>query len=171
MQTDKFKVLLYLKKRGLDKSGQAPIMGRITYNRTMTQFSSKLSCNPKLWNTRESRLNGTSREAVATNAKLEQLLLSVQRAYQTLCDRGVEFSAKDIKEQFQGSMQGRTTFLQRYDQMVEDEKKLVGVEISKRWQSVYYIREFGIRKLLKKLVISLLFCKFIVENQQLIKQI
>ena len=33
------------------------------------------------------------------------------------------------------------------------------------------IREFGIRKLLKKLIISLLFCKFIVENQQLIKQI
>ena len=33
------------------------------------------------------------------------------------------------------------------------------------------IREFGIRKLLKKLVILLLFCKFIVENQQLIKQI
>lgn len=139
MQKDKMKVLLYLKKSGLDKLGQAPIMGRITYNRTMAQFSSKLSCNPKLWNTRESRLNGKSREAVATNAKLEQLLLSVQRAYQTLCDRGVEFSAKEIKEQFQGSMQGRTTFLQRYDQMVEDEKKLVGVEISKRWHSVCYM--------------------------------
>ena len=139
MQKDKMKVLLYLKKSGLDKSGQAPIMGRITYNRTMAQFSSKLSCNPKLWNTRESRLNGKRREAVATNAKLEQLLLSVQRAYQTLSDRGVEFSAKEIKEQFQGSMQGRTTFLQRYDQMVEDEKKLVGVEISKRWHSVYYM--------------------------------
>ena len=139
MQKGKMKVLLYLKKNGLDKSGQAPIMGRITYNRTVAQFSSKLSCNPKLWNTRESRLNGKSREAVATNAKLDQLLLSVQRAYQTLCDRGVEFSAKEIKELFQGSMQGRTTFLQRYDQMVEEEKKLVGVEISKRWHSVYYM--------------------------------
>ena len=39
-------------------------------------------------------------------------------------------------------------------------------------RSIYQIiREFGIRKLLKKLVILLLFCKFIVENQQLIKQI
>ena len=36
---------------------------------------------------------------------------------------------------------------------------------------IKWIREFGIRKLLKKLVILLLFCKFIVENQQLIKQI
>ena len=139
MQKGKMKVLLYLKKSGLDKSGHAPIMGRITYNRTMAQFSSKLSCNPKLWNVRESRLNGKSREAVAANAKLEQLLLSVQRAYQTLCERGIEFAAKDIKEQFQGSMQNRTMFLQRYDQMVEDEKQLVGVEITERWHSMYYM--------------------------------
>lgn len=43
-------------KSGLDKSGQAPIMGRITYERTIAQFSCKLSCDPKLWNARESRL-------------------------------------------------------------------------------------------------------------------
>ena len=30
MKVEKFKVLLYLKKSGLDKSGKAPIMGRIT---------------------------------------------------------------------------------------------------------------------------------------------
>ena len=36
-------------------------------------------------------------------------------------------------------MQNRTTFLQRYDQMVEDEKQLVGVEITARWHSVYYM--------------------------------
>lgn len=69
MQKDKMQVLLHLKKSGLDKSGQAPIMGRITHNRTMAQFSSKQSCNPKLWNTRESRLNGKSREVVANNAQ------------------------------------------------------------------------------------------------------
>src|SRR3712207_7070552 len=73
MQRDKMKVLLYLKKSSLDKSGQAPIMGRITYHRTMAQFSCKLSCNPKLWNARESRLNGKSREAVVTNGKIERL--------------------------------------------------------------------------------------------------
>ena len=76
MKKDKMKVLLYLKKSGLDKSGQAPIMGRITYGRTIAQFSCKLSCDPKLWNARESRLNGKSREAVATNGKLERLLFS-----------------------------------------------------------------------------------------------
>ena len=93
MQRDKFKVLLYLKKSGLDKSGQAPIMGRITYGRTMAQFSCKLSCDPDLWNARESRLNGKSRETVVTNGKLERLLLSVHSAYRRLCERGAVFTA------------------------------------------------------------------------------
>ena len=66
MKVEKFKVLLYLKKSGPDKTGKAPIMGRITLNRTMAQFSCKLSCTPELWNARESRLNGKSREAVET---------------------------------------------------------------------------------------------------------
>lgn len=137
MQTERMKVLLYLKKSGLDRSGQAPIMGRISYRRTMAQFSSKLSCRPDLWNTRESRLNGKSREAVATNAKLEQVLLIVQKAHQELCESGGVFTASDIKERFQGSMQGRMTFLHRYDQMVEDEKQLIGLEISQGWHSKY----------------------------------
>ena len=77
MKVEKFKVLLYLKKSEPDKTGKAPIMGRITLNRTMAQFSCKLSCTPGLWNARESRLNGKSREAVETNEKIERLLLAV----------------------------------------------------------------------------------------------
>ena len=81
MKIEKFKVLLYLKKSGMDKNGKAPIMGRITVNRTMAQFSCKLSCTPSLWNPRASRLEGKSKEAVETNKDIEQLLLSIQKAF------------------------------------------------------------------------------------------
>ena len=138
MKTDKFKVLLYLKKSGLDKSGQAPIMGRITYGRTIAQFSCKLSCDPKLWNARESRLNGKSREAVAKNGKLERLLLSVQSAYRALCERGAVFTATDIKEQFQGSMQSQTTFLACYDLMLEELEIRVGIDLKPISMRIYY---------------------------------
>ena len=37
MKVSKFKVLLYLKKSGLDKQGKAPIMVRITLNNLITQ--------------------------------------------------------------------------------------------------------------------------------------
>ena len=43
MKIEKFKVLLYLKKTEPDKSGKAPIMGRITVNRTMAQFGTTVS--------------------------------------------------------------------------------------------------------------------------------
>ena len=101
MKVEKFKVLLYLKRSGLDKSGKAPIMGRITVNRTMAQFSSKLSCTPELWNPRESRLNGKSKEAVEINAKIDKLLLAINSAFDSLLGRKIDFDAKAVKEAFQ----------------------------------------------------------------------
>lgn len=95
MKVEKFKVLLYLKKSGLDKSGKAPIMGRITVNRTMAQFSCKLSCTPELWNPRESRLNGKSKEAVEVNAKIDKLLLAVNSAFDSLSLRKNRMQMKE----------------------------------------------------------------------------
>ena len=104
MKIEKFKVLLYLKKSGMDKNGKAPIMGRITVNRTMAQFSCKLSCSPSLWNPRASRLEGKSKEAVETNKDIEQLLLSIQKAFDVLVEKRTDFEAKDVKEALQGSV-------------------------------------------------------------------
>ena len=104
MKIEKFKVLLYLKKSGMDKNGKAPIMGRITVNRTMAQFSCKLSCTPSLWNPRASRLEGKSKEAVETNKDIGQLLLSIQKAFDVLVEKRTNFEAKDVKEALQGSV-------------------------------------------------------------------
>ena len=104
MKIEKFKVLLYLKKSGMDKNGKAPIMGRITVNRTMAQFSCKLSCTPSLWNPRASRLEGKSKEAVETNKDIELLLLSIQKAFDVLVEKRTDFEAKDVKEALQGSV-------------------------------------------------------------------
>ena len=110
MKIEKFKVLLYLKKSGMDKNGKAPIMGRITVNRTMAQFSCKLSCTPSLWNPRASRLEGKSKEAVETNKDIEQLLLSIQKAFDVLVEKRTDFEAKDVKEALQGSVKTQPPF-------------------------------------------------------------
>ena len=112
-------MLLYLKKSGLDKSGRAPIMGRITIGRSIAQFSCKLSCDPDLWNPRESRMDGKSREAVEINGRLESLLLSVQSAYQALLSKGCPFDATDVKELFQGSVQTRCMLIELLNVMID----------------------------------------------------
>ena len=137
MDDKKMKVLLYLKKSSRDRSGKAPIMGRITLGRSIAQFSCKLSCNPDLWNPRESRMDGKSREAVEVNGRLDNLLLAVQTSYQSLLAKGSPFDAMDIKEHFQGSVQSRTMLLERFDGLIEDMEEYVGVDI-KRESLVLY---------------------------------
>ena len=137
MDDKKMKVLLYLKKGTRDRSGKAPIMGRITLGRSIAQFSCKLSCNPDLWNPRESRMDGKSREAVEVNAKLDNLLLAVQASYQSLLAKGLPFDATDIKEDFQGSVQSRTMLLERFDGLIEEMKDHVGVDIKENSLASY----------------------------------
>ena len=137
MDDKKIKVLLYLKKSSLDRSGKAPIMGRITLGRSIAQFSCKLFCNPDLWNPRESRMDGKSREAVEVNGRLDNLLLAVQSSYQSLLAKGSPFDATDIKEHFQGSVQSRTMLLERFDGLIEDMEEHVGIDI-KRESLVLY---------------------------------
>ena len=123
------KVLLYLKKSGLDKSGKAPIMGRITIGRSIAQFSCKLSCNPDLWNPRESRMDGKSHEAVEVNGRLENLLVSIQVAYQSLLSKGCPFDATDVKGLFQGSVQARCMLTERLDMLIKEKESHVGIDI------------------------------------------
>ena len=137
MKVEKFKVLLYLKKSGTDKSGKAPIMGRITVNRTMAQFGCKLSCRPDLWNARESRLDGKSRDA-----KLDKLLLAVNAAFDTLVERERDFDATAVKDLFQGSIETQMTLLRMTDRICEDLKARIGIDRAKgTYPGYYYMRK------------------------------
>ena len=172
MKTEKMKVLLYLKKSGLDKSGKAPIMERITIGRSIAQFSCKLSCNPDLWNPRESRMDGKSREAVEVNGSLENLLLSIQLAYQSLLTRGCPFDATDVKEQFQGSVQTRCMLIERLDMLIKEKENHIGVDIKKESIASYHSTRIHLQEFIQKkykvsdLAFSQLTENFIHEFQQ-----
>ena len=172
MKTEKMKVLLYLKKSGLDKSGKAPIMGRITIGRSIAQFSCKLSCNPDLWNPRESRMDGKSREAVEVNGRLENLLLSIQSAYQSLLTRGCSFDATDVKEQFQGSVQARCMLIERLDMLIKEKVSHIGIDLRKESMASYHSTRIHLQEFIQKkykvsdLALSQLTENFIHEFQQ-----
>ena len=172
MEKEKMKVLLYLKKSGIDKSGKASIMGRITLGRSIAQFSCKLSCNPGLWNPRESRMNGKSREAVEINGKLENLLLSIQSAYQSLIAKGQPFDATDIKELFQGSVQARCRLIERLDMLIKEKESHIGVDIRKESMASYHSTRIHLQEFIQKkykvsdLAFSQLTENFIHEFQQ-----
>lgn len=172
MKTEKMKVLLYLKKSGMDKSGKAPIMGRITVGRSIAQFSCKLSCNPDLWSPRESRMSGKSREAVEVNARLESLLLSVQTAYQSLLSKGCPFDATDIKEEFQGSVQSKCMLIERLDRLIKEKENHIGIDIKEGSIFGYHSTRTHLQNFIQKrykvadLAFSQLTEQFIYDFQQ-----
>ena len=150
MKSEKFKVLLYLKKSGLDKSGKAPIMGRITVNNSMAQFSSKLSCTPTLWNPRESRLNGKSKEAVETNVKIDKLLLAVNSAFDSLAERKKHFDAEAVKALYQGSMDSQMTLLASLEHYTDGLKARIGIDVSPTTLSTYKYTHRSLGKFIRK---------------------
>ena len=172
MKQEKMKVLLYLKKSGLDKSGKAPIMGRITVGRSIAQFSCKLSCEPNLWNPRESRMGGKSREAVEVNGRLENLLLSIQSSHQSLLARSCSFDATDVKEQFQGSVQTRCMLIERLDKLIKEKESHIGIDIRKESMAGYHSTRIRLLEFIQKkykvsdLAFSQLTENFIHEFQQ-----
>ncbi|MFR9527548.1 MAG: site-specific integrase [Rikenellaceae bacterium] len=130
MQKQKFKVLLYLKKGTLDKSGMTPIMGRITVGHTVAQFSCKISCSEKLWDARASRLSGKSNVAVETNRKIDSLLLSINEAYNALLDNNQPFSADDVKNRIQGVATAQMTLLKLSQRLCDEVHARVGVDLA-----------------------------------------
>lgn len=61
-----FKVLYYVKHKN-EKRALVPIMGRITVNGTIAQFSCKLTVRTTLWDAKANRAAGKSLEARLAN--------------------------------------------------------------------------------------------------------
>ena len=67
-----FSVIYYLKRQVVKKDGTVPVMGRITVDGSQTQFSCKLTVDPKLWDTKGGRVTGRSTAALEANRMLDK---------------------------------------------------------------------------------------------------
>ena len=68
-----FKVLFYLKKNAPKKNGKVAIMGRITIDNQVAQFSTKLEILPQKWDLKYGRVTGKTEEATQLNRKLKEI--------------------------------------------------------------------------------------------------
>ena len=125
MQRSTFKVLFYVKRQS-EKSGQVPIMGRITINGTMSQFSCKLTVRSSLWDAKANKASGKSLEAQRINEKLENIKTNIGKQYQRLCDRDSYVTAEKVRNAFLGTGDDCRLLLQTFDEYLADFRKRVG---------------------------------------------
>ena len=102
MARSTFKVLFYLKKNNLKPDGAAPIMGRITVNGSISQFSCKLNIKPSLWDTKGNKVAGKSVVAQKINQKLDNIKTQIGKQYQNICDKDNFVSAEKVKNAYLG---------------------------------------------------------------------
>ena len=125
MQRSTFKVLFYVKRQS-EKSGQVPVMGRITINGTISQFSCKLTVRSSLWDAKANKAAGKSFEAQRLNEKLENIKTNIGKQYQRLCDRDSYVTAEKVRNAFLGMGDACRLLLQTFDEYLAGFLKRVG---------------------------------------------
>ena len=125
MQRSTFKVLFYVKRQS-EKSGQVPVMGRMTINGTMSQFSCKLTVRSTLWDAKANKASGKSLEAQRLNEKLENIKTNIGKQYQRLCDRDSYVTAEKVRNAFLGMGDACRLLLQTFDEYLAGFLKRVG---------------------------------------------
>lgn len=126
MARSTFKVLFYLKKNNLKPDGTAPIMGRITVNSSIAQFSCKLNIKPSLWDTGANRASGKSLEAQKINQKLDNIKTQIGKQYQNICNKDNFVSAEKVKNAYLGFGDEFRTLFSIADEFYESYSKRVG---------------------------------------------
>ena len=97
-----FKILFYLNTSKKKKSGLCPVMGRITVDGGIAQFSLKEDVHPDRWDAKNGRARGSSRETIELNKKLDQTEQTIKNIYKQTVDTTGFVTAEQIKNEITG---------------------------------------------------------------------
>lgn len=126
-----FKILFYLKKNNLRPDGTVPVMGRITVDGTISQFSCKMTVPPNLWDTKAGRLTGKSTLAVKTNITLDKIRVDINRHYQEVMQTDGFATADKVKNAYLGLGVKQDTFLALFAKHNQEFSRKVGYNRAK----------------------------------------
>ena len=123
-----FKVLFYLKKDKHKVQPVVPVMGRITVNGTISQFSAKLNVPPHVWAVTDGRAKGKSFKADRINRHLDNIRIQIGKHYQSICDHDGYVSADKVKNACLGFGRKYKLLLVLCDEFCKDYKTRVDVD-------------------------------------------
>ena len=102
MKRRTFNVLFFIRKTRTVKSGETPIMLRITIQGQLTEIQLKRTVKPKLWSQAKERCTGKDSKSVEVNRYLESVKLRLYEIHRTLEDENKLINPMEIKRRFLG---------------------------------------------------------------------
>ena len=112
-----FKVLFYLKRTKNTSRAVYPVMGRITINGTISQFSAKINVPEQLWEVKGGRAKGKSVESERINRHLDNIRIQIGKHYQSICDHDAYVTAEKVKNAWLGMGERYRGLLRRFSNM------------------------------------------------------
>lgn len=125
MSRSTFKVLFYA-NGSKEKKGIVPIMGRVTINGTVSQFSCKCNIPKELWDAKGNKAKGKSKEARVMNLVLDNIKAQIIKHYQRISDREAYVTAEMVRNAYQGIGSEYETLLKAFDKDCANFMKRVG---------------------------------------------
>ena len=129
MARSTFKVLFYV-NGSKEKNGIVPIMGRVTINGTVAQFSCKQTIPKNLWDAKGNRAKGKSAEARNINQALDNIKAQIIKHYQRISDREAYVTAEMVRNAYQGVGSEYETLIKAFDKDCANFLKRVGKDRS-----------------------------------------
>ena len=127
MARSTFKVLFYV-NGSKEKNGIVPIMGRVTINGSVTQFSCKQTIPKTLWDAKGNRAKGKSIEARDINHALDNIKAQIIKHYQRISDREAYVTAEMVRNAYHGIGSEYETLLGAFDKDNATFQKRVGTD-------------------------------------------
>ena len=144
-----FKTVFYV-NASKEKNGIVPIMGRVTINGTIAQFSCKQTIPKMLWDAKGNRAKGKSKEAQAVNFALENIKAQITKHYQRISDREAYVTAEMVRNAYQGIGTEYETLLRALDKENEAFSKRVGKDRALNTYRKYLIVRKYVAEFIKK---------------------
>lgn len=127
MARSTFKVLFYV-NGSKEKNGIVPIMGRVTINGSVAQFSCKQTIPKTLWDAKGNRAKGKSIEARDINHALDNIKAQIIKHYQRISDKEAYVTAEMVRNAYQGIGSEYETLLGAFDKDNATFQKRVGTD-------------------------------------------
>ena len=132
-----FAVLFYIDRNKTKKNGLTPLMGRISINKKVAQFSAKIDVDPLYWDAKAYCMTGKSKHAAEVNMLIENLTKKIKKYHKDILDELGYITAELVKNAINGIGLKKKNLLELFNEHNIECEKQEGVTKATKYSSVY----------------------------------
>jgi len=145
-----FKHLFYINRNKTKKNGLCPIMGRITLDGSIAQFSTGLETAPELWDAKAGESKGKTLHELKVNRALKELSKTIETHYARIVEKDGYVTAERIKNAVFGIGKEPTTLLKELEEATAEIQKSVGINRTVATYKSYVNAYFNLSRFIKE---------------------